>query len=159
MCGRWALGDPMELPPAILSIGGRYGYDDDGDTANTQILYVDQKPAPILFEVRGLPKKGLNWKNGMPNYRGVTIGNVIEYEGGSLLGGHGASCKIVDKDGKLVKEFKGGQNHNPQLLRRLPEVENRIHFTMLRMVTIQLRLRTYRGTCVISGEGTSARAN
>jgi hypothetical protein len=22
----------MELPPAILSIGGRYGYDDDGDT-------------------------------------------------------------------------------------------------------------------------------
>jgi len=108
---RWALDDPMELPPAILSIGGRYGYDDDGDTANSQILYIDQKPAPILFEVRGLPKKDLDWKNGMPNYRGVTIGNVIEYEGGSLLGGHGASCKVVDKDGKLVKEFKGGQNH------------------------------------------------
>jgi len=27
------------------------------------------------------------------------------------LGGHGASCKVVDGDGKLVKEFKGGQNH------------------------------------------------
>jgi len=99
------------LPPAILSIGGRYGYDDDGNTANTQILYIDHKPGPILFEVRGLPKKDLDWKHGMPNYRGVTIGNVIEYEGGSLLGGHGASCKVVDKDGKLVKEFKGGQNH------------------------------------------------
>jgi predicted dehydrogenase len=108
---RWALGDPMSLPPAILSIGGRYGYDDDGDTANTQILYVDHQPAPILFEVRGLPKKGLDWKSGMPDYRGVTIGNVIEYEGGSLLGGHGSHCKILDQDGKLLKEFKGGQDH------------------------------------------------
>jgi len=108
---RWALGDPMHLPPAIISIGGRYGYIDDGDTANTQILYVDHKPAPILFEVRGLPKKGLDWKNGMPDYKGVTIGNVIEYEGGSLLGGHNSGCKIVDKEGKTLKEFKGGKDH------------------------------------------------
>jgi predicted dehydrogenase len=108
---RWALGDPMSLPSAVISIGGRYGYDDDGDTANTQILYVDTKPAPILFEVRGLPKKELDWKHGMPDYRGVTIGNVIEYEGGSLLGGHNSSCKIVDKDGKTIKEFKGGSDH------------------------------------------------
>jgi len=108
---RWALGDPMSLPSSVISIGGRYGYDDDGDTANTQILYVDAKPAPILFEVRGLPKKELNWKHGMPDYRGVTIGNVIEYEGGALLGGHNSSCKIVDKDGKTVKQFKGGKDH------------------------------------------------
>ena len=101
----------MELPPAIISVGGRYGYDDDGDTANTQVLYIDEKPAPILFEVRGLPKKNLNWKGGMSEYRGLTLGNVIEYEGGALLGGHGAQCKIVDQDGKLLKEFKGGENH------------------------------------------------
>lgn len=108
---RWALGDPMFLPPAIISIGGRYGYIDDGDTANTQVLYVDHKPGPILFEVRGLPKKDLNWKNGMPDYRGVTIGNVIEYEGGALLGGHGAGCKVVDLEGKTLKEFKGAEDH------------------------------------------------
>jgi predicted dehydrogenase len=108
---RWALGDPMELPPRALSLGGRFGYDDDGDTANTQILYLDAKPAPILFEVRGLPAKGLDWKNGMDKYQGINIGNVIEYEGGSLLGGHGAGCVVKDKDGKELRKFNGGQNH------------------------------------------------
>lgn len=108
---RWALGDPMSLPPAVLSIGGRYGYDDDGDTANTQILYIDQKPAPILFEVRGLPKKDLNWKEGMPDFRGVSLGNIIEYEGGALLGGHNSNCKIVDKNGETIKSFQGGKDH------------------------------------------------
>ncbi|MDA8968602.1 Gfo/Idh/MocA family oxidoreductase [Akkermansiaceae bacterium] len=111
---RWALGDPMTYPTGFLTAGGRVGYDDDGDTANTQILYIDAKPAPILFEVRGLPKKGLNWKNGMPDYQGVTIGNVIEYEGGKILGGHGGSCEVVDHDGKVIKKFKGSGNsiHN-----------------------------------------------
>jgi len=105
---RWALDDPMEYPAGVLTAGGRLGYDDDGDTANTQILYIDAKPAPILFEVRGLPKKGLDWKNGMPNYQGVTIGNVLEYEGGKILGGHGSSCTVVDNDGKEIKKFSGG---------------------------------------------------
>ena len=108
---RWALGDPMELPKAVLTAGGRLGYDDDGDTANTQILYAEGGIAPILFEVRGLPKKGLDWKKGMPDYRGITIGNVIEYEGGALIGGHSSSCEIVDKDGKSIKKFKSSGGH------------------------------------------------
>jgi predicted dehydrogenase len=108
---RWALGDPDHLPPAALSLGGRYGYDDDGDTANTQILFLDAKPAPILFEVRGLPAKDLDWKKGMDKYQGVNIGNVIEYEGGTLTGGHSAGCVVKDKDGKEVRAFKGGQDH------------------------------------------------
>lgn len=108
---RWATGDPGELPPRALSIGGRFGYDDDGDTANTQILFLDSKPAPILFEVRGLPKNGLDWKSGMDRYKGVNIGNVIEYEGGTLIGGHGASCVVRDKDGKEIRTFKGSKNH------------------------------------------------
>lgn len=108
---RWALGDPMELPSTVVSIGGRYGYDDDGDTANTQIVWLDTKPAPILFEVRGLPAKGLDWKNGMDRYGGVNLGNVIEYEGGTLTGGHGSSCIVKDREGKEVRTFKGGGDH------------------------------------------------
>jgi len=108
---RWALGDPGQLPPRAFSIGGRFGYDDDGDTANTQILYLDAKPAPILFEVRGLPGKGLDWKAGMDRYKGIGIGNIIEYEGGTLSGGHGASCVVKDKEGKVVRQFKGGEDH------------------------------------------------
>ena len=61
---RWAQGDPMAHPKLLLTAGGRFGYDDDGDTANTQVLYASGHDggAPILFEVRGLPKQGLDWK-------------------------------------------------------------------------------------------------
>jgi len=52
---RWALGQD-KLPPRVFSFGGRYGYDDDGQTPNTQITVFDYRPAPIIFEVRGLPR-------------------------------------------------------------------------------------------------------
>jgi len=107
---RWAQGDPDQYPASILTAGGRVGYDDDGDTANTQILYIDAKPAPILFEVRGLPKKDLTWKKGMPDYQGITIGNILEYEGGKILGGHHGSCQVIDATGKEIKKFEGGGN-------------------------------------------------
>jgi predicted dehydrogenase len=105
---RWALGDPAELPASVLSAGGRFAHDDDGDVANTQVVFLDYKPAPILFEVRGLPKKNVNYDLGMDDYKGQSKGNVIEYEGGYLAGGHGANCTVSDNDGKKLKEFKGG---------------------------------------------------
>ncbi|MCA8996034.1 MAG: Gfo/Idh/MocA family oxidoreductase, partial [Planctomycetaceae bacterium] len=61
---RWFLGEG-QLSPRVMSIGGRIGYDDAGDTPNTQIIYHDYEAAPLMFEVRGLPQKDLDWKNGM----------------------------------------------------------------------------------------------
>jgi len=107
---RWALGDPA-LPKAVLSVGGRVGYEDDGDWANTQLVWLDYDPVPVLFEVRGLPKKGVDYKSGSDAFKGESIGNVIECEGGWLAGGHSAGCEVLDKDGKVVKEFKGGKSH------------------------------------------------
>lgn len=108
---RWALGDPKELPKSVISCGGRFAHEDDGDVANTQIVFLGYEPAPILFEVRGLPKKGVDYKSGMDDFKGQQIGNLIEYEGGWLAGGHGAGCTIFDTAGKKVKEFKGGRSH------------------------------------------------
>jgi predicted dehydrogenase len=51
---RWFLGE-MALAPVVWSIGGRLGYEDDGQTANTQIIYQGYEKAPLIFEVRGLP--------------------------------------------------------------------------------------------------------
>ena len=51
---RWVLGEP-KLSPRVLSIGGRLGYQDNGTTPNTLIILHDYKPAPLLYEVRGLP--------------------------------------------------------------------------------------------------------
>ena len=104
---RWALGHD-KLPERVLSVGCRLGYDDDGNTANTQIAYYDYKPVPLIFEVRGLPRKGLNWNNGMDNYRNIRIGNVIHFEGGYI-----AESRAFDKDGKTVKKFNdvSGRGH------------------------------------------------
>lgn len=107
---RWATGDG-DLPTRIFSFGGRLGYADDGQWANTQVLYLEGGPVPILFEVRGLPAKDLDYKAGMDKYKGQQIGNIIEYEGGWLAGGHGPSCAVFDEAGKHVKSFEGVGSH------------------------------------------------
>ena len=107
MC-RWGLGQE-ELAPRVMSIGGRFGYDDDGTTANTQIGILDYKPAPLIFEVRGLPRN-VN-TNSMDYYKRIPIGIVIECEGGYYAGGRGGH--IFDNDGKELKEYKqiGPERH------------------------------------------------
>ena len=42
---RWMLGEE-KLPPRVFSIGGRFGYDDDGETPNTQIAFLDYPTRP-----------------------------------------------------------------------------------------------------------------
>jgi len=108
---RWALGDPKILPPVVVSCGDRYAHKDDGEWANTQIVFLGYDPAPIIFEVRGLPKKGVDYKSGMDDFKGQSVGNVIEYEGGWLSGGHSSGCAAYDREGKLLKKFEGGRSH------------------------------------------------
>jgi len=108
---RMFIGDPALLPNSVISAGGRLGYEDDGDWANTQVVWLDYAPAPILFEVRGLPAKGLDWSAGMDKYKGVDIGNIIECEGGWIAGGHGGGSAAYDKGGKKIKEFNGSSPH------------------------------------------------
>jgi predicted dehydrogenase len=108
MC-RWMLGEE-KLPPQVFSIGGRFGYVDDGETPNTQIAVLDYEKAPIIFEVRGLPQKaGANY---MDHFRGVRIGIAVECENGYFAGGAGGGW-VYDRDGKRVKQFasSGGDKH------------------------------------------------
>ena len=113
MC-RWALGQ-TKLAPRVMSIGGRFGYDDDAETANTQIAILDYEPAPLIFEVRGLPKKKDD--SAMDNYRGVRIGIVIECEHGYFAGGGGGGW-AYDNDGNKIKQFKGdgGGTHHANFI-------------------------------------------
>ncbi|GAC1682840.1 MAG: Gfo/Idh/MocA family oxidoreductase [Gemmatimonadaceae bacterium] len=118
---RWFLGE-SGLPQSTLSVGGRLGYVDDGETPNTQVVIHEYAAAPLIFEVRGLPAKaGLTGTGadpranadsaGMDNYRGVGIGNVIECEGGSVLVKNYTEATAVDRSGKVVREFKGRDRH------------------------------------------------
>jgi predicted dehydrogenase len=50
---RWGLG--VELPNSVSSTGGKYVFQDDQETPNTQIATFDYGDKELMFEVRGLP--------------------------------------------------------------------------------------------------------
>lgn len=114
---RWVLGH-NDLPGRVITFGGRYGYEDDGETPNTSITLFDYKTAPILFEVRGLSrskadpnmdsfqtttKKGVKlfyeWDSKNPN-----TSNIIVCEHGFVDLGKQIA---YDNDGKMIKTFEG----------------------------------------------------
>jgi predicted dehydrogenase len=99
---RRMVGDPDLLPGQVICIGGRFGYEDDATTANTQIVFYDYKPVPVIMEVRGLPRSGMNFGLGTPKYlkTGIDVGNIIHCEGGMIAEG-----TAYDKDGKRIRQF------------------------------------------------------
>ena len=100
---RWVLGEHA-LPSRVLSVGGRLGFDDDGQTPNTHLVLYDYPSAPVLFEVRNLPAKPGYGETDA--YRGVRVGVVIECEGGSFVASAGGGW-IYDTQGKKVRQFAG----------------------------------------------------
>ena len=130
--GRRLLGDPGH-PAGVFTVGGRFGYDDDGETPNTFLVHYDY-PTPFIFEVRGLPAKtdemsgnavvagGLGTADklaaSMDKYLDLNVGNVAHCEGGYLTipSRDYSLAQAFDRDGKLVKEFKGGGDHHANFI-------------------------------------------
>ncbi|MCC6124798.1 MAG: Gfo/Idh/MocA family oxidoreductase [Pirellulales bacterium] len=104
-CARRLLGE-TGLPRRVMSIGGRFCFNDAGEVPNTQIICYDYPSAPLLYEVHNM--RAAKGSNKMPNYRGSATDTCVQCEGGyvKLKGG-----KVVDNRGKVVKQFKGGGNH------------------------------------------------
>jgi predicted dehydrogenase len=112
---RWFLGQAA-LSPRVVSIGGRLGYEDDGETPNTHLVYHAYAEAPLVFEVRGLPKSrefqttGRLWGENMDTLdgfsRGRGVGVLVTGEGGKLAVVEGGeSIVAVDRDGKTIRRF------------------------------------------------------
>jgi predicted dehydrogenase len=100
---RWFLGEP-ELSPKVFSVGGRLGYVDDGETANTMFIIHDYEKAPLIFEVRGLPSK-TDGKE-MDKYKGeFSIGVHVKFEGGDIIVPDYNSAAAFDKSGKMVMRW------------------------------------------------------
>ena len=53
---RWGLGK-QELPKRVVSLGGRLGYVDNGDVANSQVTIFQWDDAVLISDVRGLEIK------------------------------------------------------------------------------------------------------
>lgn len=98
---RWAMGK-NELPKKVVSIGGRYGYQDDGETANSQVVsYEYADGAQLIFEVRGLETKP---------YKDVKVGVVFHCADG-LMTFSRSEATAFDKSGEVIKTFKGVGDH------------------------------------------------
>jgi predicted dehydrogenase len=102
---RWCLGE-KKLARRVMSIGGRFVFNDACDVPNTQIIYYDFPTAPLLYEVHNLHKaKG---SAEIPSFRGERVGVVVDCEGGSVSLYRGIAW---DKKGKEVRKFSGGGDH------------------------------------------------
>jgi predicted dehydrogenase len=99
---RWGLGK-NELAKSVISVGGRFGYVDDGQTANTQICVFDYGDCELIFEVRGLPTKDL---------KGATVGNIFYGEKGYLVCPNYYSGTAFNPDGTVLKTFSGQGDHH-----------------------------------------------
>jgi hypothetical protein len=110
---RWFLG-VSALSPKVFSVGGRLGYEDDGQTPNTQIVYHEYPDAPLIFEVRGLPQK--SGVKEMDKFKGGSVCVIVECEGGYVLVPDYTSAIMYDKDGNEIRRFKGASNHHANFL-------------------------------------------
>jgi predicted dehydrogenase len=73
---RWGIPGAT-LPRSVLSVGGRFGYADQGQTPNTQMTVFDYGQTKLIFEVRGLRTD---------RYRNQAIGNIFHLEEGTIAG-------------------------------------------------------------------------
>jgi predicted dehydrogenase len=98
---RWGLGKDT-LPKSVVSFGGRFGYDDDGQTPNTEVCVFDYGDSQLVFEVRGLPSG---------DFKGAKVGNIFHGTEGYAVSTNYSSGTIFDLNGKKVTSFEGGANH------------------------------------------------
>jgi hypothetical protein len=98
---RWGLG-VSGLGQGIMSYGGRVGYEDAGETANTQVSVHDYGNKTLVFEVRGLKTDA---------YKGAKVGVVFYGTNGTAVMGTYEGGVVFDPSGAEVKKFNRGGDH------------------------------------------------
>jgi hypothetical protein len=105
---RWAIGK-QELPKRVVSLGGRLGYVDNGDVANSQVTIFQWDDAVLISDVRGLPVK-------TPTTFGLKVANPLEKASAVIYGTEGfvvcpnyTSGVAFDYDGHELGQWDAGQ--------------------------------------------------
>jgi hypothetical protein len=114
---RWGLGKTTH-PKRIYSTGGKFVYDDDQETPNTQIAVFEYDDCQLQFEVRGLNTGGeasIQWDGS--NF----IGNEFFGSDGYLsMDANGFQIYLGDKR-ELSQEARAGE---PRIWDTTPHVAN-----------------------------------
>lgn len=105
---RWGIAGAT-LPRSVISVGGRFGYTDDGETPNTQIAIFDYGQTQLIFEVRGLSS---------PAFKGQSagVGNTYHCEEGTITNGRffprgSDESQPLPRLERNAQERPGGGNH------------------------------------------------
>ena len=104
---RWGLGK-QTLPQRVVSLGGRLGYVDNGDVANSQVTLLEWDDALLVSDVRGLPIKtpvDFGLKAGA-----LRVANIWWGETGYVVGPNYTSGVAFDYDGNELGKWSGGGN-------------------------------------------------
>jgi predicted dehydrogenase len=99
-----------DVPESVIGAGGRFGWDDNGETPNMHIALFEHKGMKIVVDVRDLPdKKGSRSPGSYMRSRGH---NVIICEGATIRVGRGGGG-AYDSGGKKIKSYRGnsGREH------------------------------------------------
>ena len=96
--------DSVALPRRVLAGGGRVIYNDAGQTPNIHFAYFDTGSIPVVIGLTNLPGKPGDKKS--PSHPGPSSGYIAYCEGGRLEGQRGRG-KAIDRNGKVIREFKG----------------------------------------------------
>ncbi len=114
---RWGLGD-RPGPKSVSSTGGKYVYDDDQETPNTQLATFDYGAKELVFEVRGLLTGS---EGGLPRMDKNVVGNLFYgSDGWMAVDAEGFQVYKGEKSEKVMDEkFQG-----PDVWSTVPHMTN-----------------------------------
>jgi predicted dehydrogenase len=105
---RWMMPEG-KLPKSVISLGGRFGYTDQGQTPNTQMSVLDYGDCKLVFEVRGLSTG---------DYYGNKVGNTLHFADGTTIA----------EGGKLYRKGSDKPEAMPKLQGEVSEQYEGNHF-------------------------------
>ena len=100
-----------DVPTRMMAVGGRFQYNDDANTPNTEVIIMDWK-VPIIFSSRNMPyvdpKSGKG--TGTASYKrfgkGLRFANLIKCENGFITVARGGG-NVYDNEGNKIKKISG----------------------------------------------------
>ncbi len=100
--------DKVSLPKRMMGGGGRFVWNDAGETPNVHFVYMDTGTIPVVIGLSNLPAGASDKKS--PKAPGPGSGYIAYCEGGRFEGQRG-SAVAFDKQGKVVKKFSGNSGN------------------------------------------------
>lgn len=113
------------FPSRIRSLGGRFAFDDAGETPNTQFTVAEYPDFPVAIEHRNLSLR--KDQVVMDHLRGIREGMVLQYEDGYFAGLRGGGA-VYDNEGKVVERFRGdgGRGHMANFIEAVRDRNERV---------------------------------